>query len=157
MGTAAATATIDAPIGLVWDVMIDTAAYPEWNPFIVRVDLLDGPKPALGRRVRLHVRWDSGGSAKATERITALDAPADGRARLDYDYGGPIAALGLVRGRRRQELIANDDGTTTYETDETLRGLLSWSAPLAKVQNGFERHAGALKARAESLHAAASA
>jgi hypothetical protein len=85
------------------------------------------------------------------ERITALDEPRDGAALLEYDFRGPIAALRLVRGRRRQELTALDGGGTMYVTAETLRGALSFAAPIRKVQDGFERHAEALKRRAEAL------
>jgi len=56
----------------------------------------------------------------------------------------------LVRGRRRQEL-REQDGTPGYTTAETLHGLLAAAAPIRKVQDGFERHARALQARAEEL------
>jgi hypothetical protein len=154
MGEAAAAATIDAPIDVVWGTMVDTASYGDWNPFIERVELPDGPSVALGQRVVLHVRWHTGGTARATERVTALDPPSrfDGaRALLEYEYGGPLAALRLVRGRRQQALERVDAMTTTYRTGERLYGLLAWAAPLAKVQDGFERHAAALKARAEEI------
>jgi len=154
MGEASAEATIGAPIDLVWSVMLDTGAYGEWNPFIVEVGRPDGPELALGHRVVLHVRWHTGGRARATERVTALEAPAstDGaRALLEYEYGGPLAALALVRGRRQQALERVDEVTTTYTTHERLHGALAWAAPLGRVRNGFERHAAALKARAEHL------
>jgi hypothetical protein len=149
--TARAEATIAAPIEVVWDVMLDAGAYPAWNPFIVRFDLLGGDEPVVGDSVRLHVEWHTGGRARATERITALDAPRGGTALLEYAYGGPVAALGLVRGRRQQRLTAIDAGTTRYETDETLTGWASRLAPIAKVQDGFERHAVALRERSESI------
>ena len=151
MPTARAEATIAAPIDVVWDVMLDAGAYPRWNPFIVRFDLLGGDEPAVGDRVRLHVEWHTGGRARATERITALEPPTAGAALLEYAYGGPVAALGLVRGRRQQRLTALDDATTLYDTDETLVGWASRLAPIAKVQDGFERHAAALKERSEAL------
>lgn len=151
MPTARAEATIAAPIEVVWDVMLDAGAYPRWNPFIVRFDLLGGDEPAVGDKVRLHVEWHTGGRARATERITALEPPDRGAALLEYAYGGPIAALGLVRGRRQQRLTAIDAGTTLYDTDETLTGWAARLAPIAKVQDGFERHAAALRERSEAL------
>lgn len=154
MGVAAASAVIDAPIQLVWDVMLDTERYPEWNPFIVRVGLPAKRPPQLGDRLVLQVRWSTGGRARATERITALVPPSETggrRARLEYAYGGPVGALRLVRGRRLQELVRLDEDVTTYTTHERLHGPLAALAPLARVQDGFERHARALKVRAESL------
>lgn len=157
MATATATTLIEAPLPLVWDVMLDVARYPEWNPFIVRVGLPDGRPPELGDRLVLHVRWRTGGRARASERITALEPPDPDdprRALLEYEYGGPIGERGvrLVRGRRRQELSRAGDGLTGYHTTETLHGPMAWAAPIGRVQDGFERHAEALKERAEALH-----
>ncbi|HWH28138.1 MAG TPA: SRPBCC domain-containing protein [Mycobacteriales bacterium] len=154
MATAHTEVRIDAPIDVVWQVMLDTDAYGEWNPFIVKVDRLGGRAPEVGDDLRLHVRWKSGGRVTTVERITALDPPRDGSALLEYDFLGPFATLRMVRGRRRQELTAEGDATR-YVTGETLRGWLSWAAPIGRVQDGFERHATALKQRAEQLHRAA--
>ena len=152
MGEAAAAVVIDAPIDVVWAAMLDTDAYAAWNPFIVRVDRKAVGPLAVGQQLVLHVKWGSGGGARATERISGLTPPTpDGTALLEYDYGGPLAALGLVRGRRRQRLESVSPGRTSYETAERLTGLLAWAAPTAKVQDGFERHAHALKDRAEEL------
>ncbi|MFP5220278.1 MAG: SRPBCC domain-containing protein [Actinomycetes bacterium] len=154
MPTARTEVLIDAPIDVVWRTMLDTDAYGEWNPFIVRVDRLAGRPPEVGDDLRLHVRFKGGGSVTTVERITAMDEPRDGRALLEYDFLGPFATLRMVRGRRRQELTAEGDGTR-YATSETLRGWLAWAAPIGRVQDGFERHANALKQRAEALHRAA--
>lgn len=154
MGVAAASAVIEAPIDVVWGVMLDTERYPEWNPFIVRVGLPAKRPLQLGDRLVLHVRWGTGGRARATERVTTLVPPSDTggrRAQLEYAYGGPVGTMRLVRGRRLQELVRLDDGLTTYTTHERLHGPLAALAPLVRVQDGFERHAYALKVRAESL------
>jgi Polyketide cyclase / dehydrase and lipid transport len=152
MPTASAEVRIAAPIELVWDVMLDTDAYGEWNPFIVRVERLAGRPPEAGDDLRLHVRWRDGGSVTTVERISALEPPTDGRALLEYDFLGPLATLRLVRGRRRQALDVAGD-VTVYRTAETLHGLLARAAPIGRVQDGFERHAVALKLRAEALAA----
>jgi hypothetical protein len=154
MGVATASAVIEAPIDVVWDVMLDVDRYPEWNPFIERVVLKAGRPPQVGDQLVLHVRWSTGGRARATERITTLNPPAASggrRAMLEYQYGGPVSALRLVRGKRQQELVRLEPSVTTYTTHERLHGALAGLAPLARVQDGFERHAEALKARAESL------
>jgi len=153
--SAEATAAIEAPLEVVWAVMLDLDAYPEWNPFVVRVDGPAGRPAAVGDELVLHVRWASGRGVSTHERISRLDPPVDGRAVLEYDFGGPLAALGLVRGRRLQEVEAAAPGTTRYRTAERLHGLLAFAAPIGRVQDGFERHAAALKARAEAVHAGA--
>jgi uncharacterized protein YndB with AHSA1/START domain len=147
--SARAEIEIAAPIDEVWRHMLDTDAYGQWNPFIVQVDRLAGHSPQLGDDLRLHVRWRDGGDVTTVERITALEPPRQGHALLEYDFRGPLAALRLVRGRRQQELTALSDDRTRYVTSERLHGLLAFAAPIGKVQDGFERHANALKERAE--------
>lgn len=153
MGTAAAASVIEAPIDLVWSVMLDTDRYPEWNPFIVRIDHPDDRPPEVDDTIVLHVHWHTGGSARSIERVRTLEGPTDGRrAVLEYTYVGAFGVLGLVRGRRIQELSRVDDAVTGYSTRERLHGPLSWAVPLGRVQDGFERHARALKERAEALY-----
>ena len=131
MATAAAASVIEAPIGLVWSVMLDTERYGEWNPFIVRIDRPRQRPLEVGDPIVLHVRWHTGGKVTSHERVHTLDGPDDGRrALLEYDYGGAVGRLGLVRGRRIQELSRIDDGVTAYNTRERLRGPLAWAAPL---------------------------
>lgn len=145
---AEATIDIDAPPRRVWDVMLDFSRYHEWNPFIVEA-VVAGP-PRVGAALRLRVRWHDGGGARSGERITELVAPEDGRAgRLVYCFTGLLPALGLVRAERVQQIDALADGRTRYATREEFRGLLTAGLPLARVRDGFTRHAEALKRRAE--------
>jgi hypothetical protein len=151
--SAEASATIDAPAEIVWSVMLDLDAYPAWNPFVVQVDGPEGRPAAVGDELVLHVRWASGRGVTTSERITRLEPPAPGRPGvLEYDFGGPLATFALVRGRRLQQVEATPAGST-YRTSERLHGLLAFAAPIGRVQDGFERHAAALKARAEAVHA----
>jgi hypothetical protein len=140
---------IAAPVECVWEVMIDLPLYHEWNPFIVRVDGVSGPL-TVGTAFKLHVKWSSGGGASSDEQVTRVDGPRDGRAALEYRFTGWLARLGLVRALRVQTLEPSPHGTR-YFTCESFQGPLARAIPLAKVQDGFDRHARALKSRAESL------
>jgi hypothetical protein len=156
MGTAAAASVIEAPIDLVWSVMLDTERYSEWNPFIVRIDRPGEAPPEVGDMIVLHVHWHTGGSTRSTEQVRRVEGPDQNggrRAVLEYSYAGAFRTVGLVRGRRIQELARIDTDVTAYNTRERLRGALAWAAPLGRVQDGFDRHARALKDRAEQLHA----
>ena len=102
MRLAQATVTIDAPIDLVWSVMLDLPAYREWNPFIYRARKSGDDTARVGDDLVLHVRFRSGRAVASPERITAIEAPADGRAALEYEFRGPLHACGLIRGRRRR-------------------------------------------------------
>jgi hypothetical protein len=145
---------IEAPLDVVWSVVLDVDRYPEWNPFVVRAECAS--PPAVGDPIRLHVRWANGRSATSPERISAVEPPevaADGvrRAALAYVYEGLPARLGLVRGTRWQRLSQPDGGPTTYDTVEEFAGPLVPLAGPGRVAEGFARHAAALKVRAESL------
>lgn len=145
---------IDAPIEVTWAAMLDFDAYADWNPFVIHVACARR-EAAIGDIVALHVRWADGGEARSREQITELRSPAITggvtRARLVYRFKGTLDALHLVRGKRLQELEQSADGPTRYRTDELFHGALASLLPLAKVQDGFERHAAALKRRAEAL------
>lgn len=142
-----------APIDLVWTTMIDTARYPEWNPFVILVEGLSDP-PRVGQPMTLHVRWANGRTIRSSEEITRIDAPQKGidgrvRAELEYAFRGPLDRFNLVRGRRSQRLLKLDEHTTRYESEEVFEGWLARGVPLASVQDGFERHARALARRVE--------
>ena len=156
MATAQAAAVIEAPIALVWEVMLDIERYPEWNPFVVRIEARRHRPVEVGDPVLLHVRWHTGGHTTSSERVTRIEGPDqhDGRrALLEYQYRGAFYGPGLVRGRRQQELTRIDEAVTSYATVEHLRGALAWAAPMGRIRDGFARHAAALKDRAEALHA----
>jgi uncharacterized protein YndB with AHSA1/START domain len=149
-----ATATIDAPIDVVWAVMLDTASYGEWNPFVERVEC---PSPAsVGDPIVLHVRWADGRTTRSPERITEIDPPHDvegtWRAVLAYEFVGWPDRLGLVHSVRYQRLSQALGGPTTYDTVQELTGPMVRLAGPARITDGFERHAQGLKQRAESLH-----
>jgi hypothetical protein len=144
---------IRAPLERVWAIMTDLPGYARWNPFIVEVGC--DAAPALGVELTLHVAFASGSRVKSRERFTVIEPPANGRARLDYVFCGPLSTLGLVRAVRTQTLEALPDGSTRYATREPLTGLLSFAVPIAGIRDGFARHAAALKAACEGALPAA--
>ena len=149
-----ASVEIDAPLEVVWRVMLDTGAYGEWNPFVVRAETAQ--PPAVGNPIVLHVKWANGKGTRSPEVITGIDEPrtdsdSTTTACLTYEYAGLPAKLGLVRGTRHQRLTQLVDGPTLYDTVEEFSGLLVRLAGPGRVAEGFRRHAEALKRRAESL------
>jgi len=144
---------IDAPLDTVWEVMLDTAHYEEWNPFLRRIECPS--PPSVGDPIHLHVVF-LGRSREVTspERISIIDLPHDDdgvrRATLAYDYEGLPSRLGLVKGRRYQQLTQAPGGPTRYETVEEFSGPLVFLAGPGRVEAGFKVHAEALKKRSES-------
>src|SRR3569623_2964969 len=97
-----ARAESDADLDVVWAVMMDVAAYGEWNPFCFQAECPSPPKP--GDPITLHVRWANGRTATSPERISQVVAPYDEdgsrHALLAYVYEGLPSKLGLVKGTR---------------------------------------------------------
>ncbi len=147
----AASIDIDAPIDVVWGVMVDFDRYGQWNPFVVGIELPHEEEAHVGDDLRLHVRWSGGRGFHTTERITRLEPPSADQALLEYEFGGPIAVVGLVRGRRAQRLELIDGARTRYQTGISFRGFAARLVPRTRVRDGFERHATALKERSEAL------
>ena len=151
MAHPAASVEIDAPIEQVWAVMLDTASYGEWNPFVERAECASPPK--VGEPIVLHVRWANGRTTTSPERISVIDPPHDEdgvrRATLAYVYEGLPSKLGLVKGVRYQRLSQEQDGPTRYDTVEEFSGPLVRLAGPKRVEDGFRRHAEALKQRCE--------
>jgi hypothetical protein len=149
-----ASTTIDAPLDVVWAVMLDTASYGEWNPFVQRAECPS--PPSVGDPIVLHVRWANGRTTRSPERISAVEPPVTDEvgvmtACLSYVYEGLAAKLGLVRGTRHQRLRQEPGGPTSYDTVEEFSGPLVRFAGPGRVAEGFRWHAAGLKKRAEEL------
>ena len=151
MANPSASVEIHAPIERVWAVMVDTAAYGEWNPFVVKAECTSPPE--VGDPIVLHVRWANGRGTTSPERISEVVPPHEEgglrRATLAYVYEGLPAKLRLVRGTRYQRLWQQPGGPTHYETVEEFSGPLVALAGPGRVEDGFRRHAEALKERCE--------
>ena len=145
-----ASVVIDAPVDVVWKVMLDTGSYGEWNPFVEKAECA---ATAVDEPIVLHVRWANGRTTTSPERISVVDAPHDEggvrRATLAYVYEGLPAKLGLVKGIRYQRLAQEPGGPTRYDTVEEFSGPLVRLAGPQRVEDGFCRHAEALKVRCE--------
>ncbi len=147
MQTLDASTEIDAPAERVWEVVSDFASYPEWNPFIVRAAGEQRPG------ARLEVTIVAPGVRAVTFKPTVLDLRPGRLIR----WKGRLVLPGLFDGRHALSVDPLGDGRARFTTHEEVTGIL---LPfLGKVmrasQEGFERMAAAVKARAESLQAEA--
>jgi hypothetical protein len=109
----------------------------------------------VGNPIVLHVRWADGRTVTSPERITAIEPPAtdaDGvtTALLSYQYAGLPSRLRMLSAVRHQRLTQRPGGPTTYDTVEHFAGPFVRFAGPARVEEGFRRHAEALKLRAET-------
>lgn len=141
---ARAEARVDAPPGIVWEVLAGVEGWPAWNPDVARAHL-DGPL-AEGATFR----WKAGG-APISSRVVAVDR------------GREIAWTGRTFGLRAVHVwrIAPDGDGARVVTEESMSGLparllrrrvqsmldASLAAGLAALAAEAERRAGAATRR----------
>jgi uncharacterized protein YndB with AHSA1/START domain len=142
------TVDIEAPQPFVWDVLVDYASYPEWNPYTVRVDAV----LELGADVVLHLPHpDRPGELLVNKEVMrVIDAPR----HLQYDTADNLPGIFAVRDQWVEHL---DEGRSSYRTTDVFSG--QWAQVAFDLQgqwvkDGFDAVAHALKARAEQLWAA---
>lgn len=137
-----------APAAVVWQVITDLPAYPEWNPFVVACESSLHPGDPILMRVRVFA------SFAQAQRETILEHESG--ERLCYGLEG--GALGALASRRCHRVISAGPGRTRYESDFELSG---WLAPFvrallgSRLQRGFDSMAEALERRALALMSAA--
>ncbi|KAJ8481975.1 hypothetical protein ONZ45_g15122 [Pleurotus djamor] len=163
--TAQGSSVINAPIDVVWNVVLNFTAYPEWNPFarsMVMVDdslfknPLEDQTPVVGRRVLITasipplqppVNASTPSNPLQTQEslevITTID-PVTRRASWKQIM---IPSLLMIAERTTAlSVVETPDGPRVfYESREVFQQLLSLV--------GFEAQAIAVKERAEALAA----
>ncbi len=135
--------TIQAPAELVWQVLVDFDNYHLWNDFCPRIEA----ELELGAAVAMQVDLGSGLQPQ-TEYITRLEPPRVITWSMENKPGDPIHA------DRSQYLRPVDEGSCTYLTVDEFGG--EAIGPMIEafgqaMEEGFNRCARGLKARAEAL------
>lgn len=146
--SATVTTTIDISAGpqAVWDVLVDFAAYPKWNPFMDRID----GTAEVGRRLVVHLAGRGGRGT--TFRPTVLVATSGEELR----WLGKLGPGGLFDGEHSFVLTAKPDGTTRLTHGERFTGILVaiFKGATANSHAGFEAFNEALKRRVEATASA---
>ena len=131
-----ASTMIAAPAQLVWETLVDTDRWPEWDPNVERVD----GQAILGGEIRMHTSLSS---RTVPVRVAEFVPPR----RMVWRGGLPF---GLMTGTRTFSLD-EADGVTTFELHEVftgpLVGILSRFMP--DLQPSFDAHVEGLRARIE--------
>jgi hypothetical protein len=123
----------------VWSVLIDGKAYPDWNPFIRR---LDG-KIAPGRRLDIALAPKGHGSIHFSPIVTRFDP------RRELCWLGRLPVPGLLDGEHYFLLAPTTDGRTMLVHGERFTGILPWIFGIEVFRQDFEAVNSALRARAE--------
>lgn len=145
MKACSTTTSIRATPQRIWEILVDTARWPEWDPYCERIE----GSVAAGARLTVYTRLSPGRGFPV--RVTALEPPK----RMEWTGGLP---LGLLRGVRTFGLTPAGD-ETTFSVNETFTGPLLALAEhfLPDMVEPFQRFAKALKERAEGRSGAAPA
>ncbi|HEX9488886.1 MAG TPA: SRPBCC domain-containing protein [Stellaceae bacterium] len=132
---------IAAPAALVWGVLTDFPRFPEWNPFITRIE--GAPEP--GARLRVEIKPP--GKSAMTFRPTVVVA----RPEKELRWLGQLLLPGIFDGEHAFELESRGDGCS-FRQLERFAGLLVpfFGGVLTATQRGFEAMNTALKKRAEA-------
>jgi len=134
---------IDASPEAVWKVLIDLVRYPEWNPFLSRID---GP---LTPGARLSVDFGRSGSRKVTMRPRVLVVSPDRELR----WLGKLGIGGLFNGEHAFRIESASPSTVRFVQSERFTGLLVplLGGVIRQAASGFEEMNSALKRRVETV------
>lgn len=142
------TVDIAAPPSVVWGVLTDGASYPDWNPFVRR---LEG-RLELGARLRVRIEPPGKRGMNFRPTVVALEP------ERAFAWLGRLGVRGLLDGRHSFTLEPLDGGTATRLVHaESFRGVLVplVGRTMAAAAEGFEAFNAALRERAERLADAA--
>ena len=142
MPTISRTIDIAAPADRVWTILTDTAAYPEWNPFITK---LDGSL-TRGSRLAVTIALPGAKPRRFTPTVTAVEPER----RLAWL--GRLLIPGIFDGAHSFDIEPLTPESTRFTQSERFSGLLVMMLPgvLRSTESGFAAMNTALAARAEA-------
>ena len=134
-----ASIDIKAPAEAVWNILLDTSAYPEWDPYC---DKIEGDV-VLGKKIKAYSKLSPGRAfpVKVTELRT--------NEKMTWSGGMP---LGLFKGERTFVIDPASEGQVHFTVREVFSGpmlkLIGKSIP--DMTEAFEAFVSGLKGRAEA-------
>ena len=137
-----AHADIDAPPERVWAVITDLARFPEWNPFLVRME----GELRTGARLNLTIKVPEMRPVTFRPRLLAV---TPGR---EIRWRGVTGIRGLFDGIHSLTVEPLPEGRSRFRTHEDVTGVLLpfLGKVMRRSQQGFESLARAVKERAEA-------
>ncbi|MFE9689150.1 SRPBCC family protein [Micromonospora sp. NPDC005806] len=132
---------IEAAPAAVWEVLIDVAAYPEWNPFLREAT----GRLAVGERLNFRAYPPGSSPISLKPRVLAKTPPHELR------WIGRLLMPGVFDGEHIFTLTATSDGRTRLVQAERFTGILVpfTGKLLNNTQAGFVALNEALKKRVE--------
>jgi len=130
---------LSVPAEIVWQVLADTEAYSEWNPYHVRVQ----GTLALGERLVVDIEKPNGNCLTIEPHVLELEPH-----RSLVWGGGPV---GIFRGVHRFDLERLTPQCTRLHHTEVFSGLFVSFAELGSIESGYQMMNAALKVKLDEL------
>ncbi|HET7931539.1 MAG TPA: SRPBCC domain-containing protein, partial [Rhodanobacteraceae bacterium] len=127
----------------VWRVLLDFPHYPDWNPFVVRIE----GEAEVGARLHVSLRTQDGRQYRFRPGVLQVTPP------IVLRWLGHLVVPGVLDGEHGFFLDPLPGGGTRFRQEERFQGLLApllWRRLEAVTAAGFEAFNTALKQRAES-------
>ena len=137
-----AAAEIDAPVGIVWDILTDLSSYPMWNPFIVQAE----GELSVGSTVVVMVATPGSRPVRFRPKILAFEPQ-----RL-LRWRERLLLPGVFDGTHSHELTALGAARTRYHQYEDITGVATpfLGRMLKATEEAFGYMCQAVKTRAEN-------
>ncbi len=134
---------IDAPAEAVWDVLSDTDAYPDWNPFIRSFE----GELVEGARVAVRIEPPGGRGMSFKPRLLAVEPGRELR------WIGHVLIPGLFDGEHRFLIEPLGEGRSRFTQSESFSGLLvrALAGTLDAAEQGFGDMNGALQTKVAAV------
>jgi len=131
--------TIDAAPQVVWDLLTDATAYPKWNPAVIAIE----GSIREGETIKLTSIANPDRQFKL--RVSDVTAPS----HMVWWDGMP---LGLFKGVRTFDVMAQGEGACVFEMEEVYSGLMAplITRSIPDMTESFQKFADGLKEAAES-------
>ncbi|MCI4317591.1 MAG: SRPBCC domain-containing protein [Thermoplasmata archaeon] len=133
---------IHASAERVWSILTDGARYPEWNPFILKLEGELRP----GGRLDVLLRPPGSRAMGFHPNVLAFRGPRELR------WLGHVGVRGIFDGEHSFELIDGSAGSVRFIQSERFSGVLVplFGTVIRRAKEGFGLMNAALKARAEN-------
>ena len=134
---------IDASAQEVWAILVDTAAYPDWNPFVRKIS----GRLEVGDRLEVELTPPGG------RGMTIRPVVREVRAGRGFSWLGSVGIPGVFDGEHSFQIEPLGEGRVRFLHSERFSGIL---APVImafiedSTRKGFEAMNQALKERAEA-------
>ena len=132
---------IEASAETVWDVLTDFAAYPEWNPFIVKAE----GELVSGRHIAVKIQPPGHRASSFRPKLLSVE-PGSG-----FRWLGRLGVRGVFDGEHAHEIEPLGPHRSRYVQSEQFHGALvaPFGGMLRDAERGFGEMNAALKERVE--------